>query len=358
MTYAKIQDIINKYNAGLISDTEYNVIKIFQELDKQLVGLLTDVYRRYDLPIMTNGVPDGNATMAFMRARVIPAEGGKLTRLAALENQVRDILGPSLVKKDKMMESMTRFAYQNGYYLNAYGLEKISGLNLDFRLLNDTAITAATTNQFSKFSARRLGEIDSLKVDRAVTISKLNKAIEMGLGRGDNLITIAKRVDQIMGFRGPDGKFLEGKINKRGVTYDSMRIVRTEMMRAYSLGQNEFFTEVKDQLKEEGLEPRLKWISTLDARTRADHADMDGELSNEDGEFTLPDGTVGIQHNFGIPEQDINCRCANYQVIDGLEPIVRRSRDEGIIPMQDFEEWAKSNGLEKSIYGEDYSFNG
>jgi hypothetical protein len=357
MTYAQIQKSIAKYNSKFFSKTELSIVRTFQDLDNQLTDLLTSIYKKYDLPIIVNGVVDGNATMAFMRARVIPIEGGKITRLNALQNQVRDILGPGLIRKDKYLESMARVAYQNGYYQNLWAIESTTGINLDFRLLNERAITNAVTSPLSVLSNKTLGEVDKLKVDRAAAIAKINREIEMGLGRGDDLLKVAKRIDTVLGFRGADGKLLKGMISKRGTTYESMRIARTETMRAYALGMQDQFMEVRDQLEEEGVTPRLQWVSTLDNRTRADHADMDGELSDEEGQFTLPDGTVGIQHNFGDPAQDINCRCAQIQVIDGLTPIVRRTRGEGIIPNQDFGSWADKVGIDESLYGEQYFIN-
>ena len=41
----------------------------------------------------------------------------------------------------------------------------------------------------------------------------------------------------------------------------------------------------------------------------------------------------------GIASFDINCRCTTEMVVEGLEPELRRVRDEGAQPYLTYEEW-------------------
>jgi len=158
-----------------------------------------------------------------------------------------------------------------------------------------------------------------------------------------------------LGFRDSKGNIIKG-INKKGQTYKSLRIARTELLRTLSDGRIAQFLETKDQLKDEGIEPKLQLVATLDTRTRAQSARMDGQYSDAEGKFKYPDGQWHYPHNTGNAAWDINDREVVIQVMEGLEPVIRRSRKEGIIPNQTFKEWAEKTGITKSLYGEKYYF--
>ena len=92
---------------------------------------------------------------------------------------------------------------------------------------------------------------------------------------------------------------------------DALRIARTEGTRASGEGQIAAY----DRAEELGIILERIWVATDDARTRESHIAMDGQVADEDGLFTIPDGfdDAGAQTEypggFGIAAEDINCRC-------------------------------------------------
>ena len=73
------------------------------------------------------------------------------------------------------------------------------------------------------------------------------RVVELGIANGDTLIDIGVKADQILGLRDTDGKLLDGVVAKAGMTYDSLRIVRTELGRSYADAQQQIFEEAKKQ---------------------------------------------------------------------------------------------------------------
>jgi len=102
---------------------------------------------------------------------------------------------------------------------------------------------------------------------------------------------------------------------------------RTEMLRAYSIGQQEAI----DLAEDGGLSGRKIWRATLDGRTREDHIDMDGVEADRKGMFTLPDGSIGEypRDSSLSAAESINCRCRELYEPMGIKPTKRTAKLPG-----------------------------
>jgi len=99
---------------------------------------------------------------------------------------------------------------------------------------------------------------------------------------------------------------------------------RTEMLRAYSIGQQEAI----DLAEDGGLAGVKVWRATLDGRTREDHIDMDGVEADDKGIFTLPDGSTGEfpRDSSLSAAESINCRCRELYEPLGIKPTKRTAK--------------------------------
>jgi SPP1 gp7 family putative phage head morphogenesis protein len=135
--------------------------------------------------------------------------------------------------------------------------------------------------------------------------------------------------------------------------WQAMRVVRTEAGRCWSEGAE----KSHEAAIEAGLDVKKRWSAALDSRTRLSHARLDGTYADKDGLFWIGGEGQPQPRLFSDPAQSINCRCAVHDVLEGLEPSMRRIRDlEGddgyssekaksrIVPYQSFKEWAKPQG--------------
>ena len=99
------------------------------------------------------------------------------------------------------------------------------------------------------------------------------------------------------------------KVDKDGTVHgdasNSLRTWRTEYEGYYNDGRKEGQTE----LNYKGVKMNRVWNAVLDNATRDDHADAHGQLADDDGMFIVGGHKVDRPGNFGIAEQDINCRC-------------------------------------------------
>jgi SPP1 gp7 family putative phage head morphogenesis protein len=116
---------------------------------------------------------------------------------------------------------------------------------------------------------------------------------------------------------------------------NSLRVARTEAHRIQAMAIQDSYK----LLDEVGAEYRKMWVATIDDRTRDTHVDMDGELADENGIFSLSSGATGPGPGLtGEASEDINCRCTDIAIIDGEKPTERRIRGEGIVPYEAYKE--------------------
>lgn len=92
----------------------------------------------------------------------------------------------------------------------------------------------------------------------------------------------------------------------------SWRIVRTEGHRV----QNEAKMDCMRDAKEAGADVVKQWDSTVDARTRPTHRELDGQTRELDEPFEVPSTGAKAMYpgGFGIAKEDIWCRCVMLQI--------------------------------------------
>lgn len=119
------------------------------------------------------------------------------------------------------------------------------------------------------------------------------------------------------------------------------RIVRTEGHRI----QNEAAHDAGRKAHENGADVVKQWDATLDGNTRPSHRVLDGQLRELDEPFSLNGKEADYPGAFGIPAEDINCRCAILHrakwALDGeeLERLKDRAEQYGLDKSSDFEDF-------------------
>lgn len=170
--------------------------------------------------------------------------------------------------------------------LKELGVTKIMNpISLDYKLYKSKRMNRLIDKQFDKLSAQVKNQI-------------LN-----GLNTGN-----VRAVEDLF----------EELIKKEKKTYSTlsrlMRIARTENTQMRS----QFKLDIQRELASQGIEVRRKWIHTLynptaiitdEYEPRLDHLALHGQLEDRSGYFHTPKASGKAPGMFGVPEEDINCRC-------------------------------------------------
>ncbi len=139
------------------------------------------------------------------------------------------------------------------------------------------------------------------------SLSKIIKTVKSGLINGTSYAKQAQAIKKVVGNN----------------AYNALRIARTEGNRNANAGVH----QASEQLKEKGIDIVRQWTATLDDRTRSDHQELDGQKEDKDGLFHIHGLSARYPGDFGDPAEDINCRCAVINLVNGTSPQLRRGKD-------------------------------
>lgn len=269
---------------------------------------LSRVYERYSV----NGV-------------LTNAEMSRYNRLAALEKSIIDELRPVVAQQNRLIELATEVQYDEAFYRYAWSYDQAVGVPLRWGTLDAAQVRAAVDNPLRHLATRDLG---------AATVTRIRRSIAQGIIRGASMPAMMRDVRGAMGT----------------TAADAMRIVRTEAHRARELGGWQTAQDATSQ----GVQIKRRWSASLDTKTRDSHASIDGEEVGPEERFS--NGLMYPGDPAGSAAEVINCRCSVDDIIEGLEPELRRTRDRGVEPYQTFTQWANDRGVRASRYGQRYNF--
>lgn len=130
------------------------------------------------------------------------------------------------------------------------------------------------------YSSTRITDI------QATTKKRVAKTLARGRAAGESVRELSKRVQRVFDVR----------VERAGT------IARTENVRAANFGTQE-------AMQQAGVEEKM-WLTTQDVVVRDSHVNLSGQIKDVSDEFIGLSGAGALYPgDFGIPGEDINCRC-------------------------------------------------
>jgi hypothetical protein len=291
------EDMANRASLALLKAEERKVSEALKQSLDDIRVIMSRIYEKY--------AENGELTKAEMT---------RYNRMVNLEAQVLEALDPAIKTGTKTMKRVPPEAYGEAFFRYAWAIDASQGVRLRWGTLNMDAIRANLDNSMDKISIERWGP-DARLLTRA--------ALNQGLPIGKPFRAMATDIKKAL----------------ETVNWKALRIIRTEGMTALNAGQNAAY----GRAMQEGIEGENVWDATLDGRTRPSHGAR--EIRNES--LVPPTfselGTVRPQYpadgNLYAAER-INCRCRLRFQVSGYAPLLRREREDGIIPYQTYSQWA------------------
>lgn len=127
--------------------------------------------------------------------------------------------------------------------------------------------------------------------------SAVTKIIENGLMEGLSVASIGKNIEAATAFSAPR----------------ALRIAQTESTRAANSGTQQAYSDAAA----EGIQVQKQWLSARDSLVRDSHAYLDGTVVGVNENFVSESGAEAPSPgSFGVPSEDINCRCTIIPLVD------------------------------------------
>ncbi|MBS3945305.1 MAG: hypothetical protein KGZ42_07400 [Melioribacter sp.] len=246
-------------------------------------------------------------------------------RLAGIEREIakelKNLTGETIsLTKDKIKE-----VFREGYYRTAFALESGTGFKLGFGELNKNIVEAAVFNQLD-----RLKWTERMGITTETYTNLINQQLAVGLNQGRGYAKIASAITDKFGGKG---------LTEPGLYPRMLRIVRTEGHRVQNASRVIAFDKSESAAELLGIESQRTWLHPAGVKEpREDHIQMNDKGADENGLFTLPDGTVTEGPGLtGVPEHDINCHCTLYFKIVSLP----KNEKLQINPKMNYTDWSQ-----------------
>lgn len=281
-----------------------------EETNKRLEKIFENTLERTEAKIikLRTDLLKGGVVKPFSEQRLLVLQKNVNEELVKLRGETRSVIRSGYIDN-----------YRNTYYLSAWAYEKEinTGLNLGFDYFLGIPELDMNTVRAS-FDQRIGGHVfnDRTLRNQRVMQFALQDAIAQNIIEGESVKSLSKNLDLI------EDVFQQGLNN-------TTRIARTELLKAYSIGQEQSVVEAEKS----GVEFNYIWKATLDSRVRPDHAREDQkEALIIDGEpiftvggirFSSPRLPVSPTGSKQEAKQVINCRCRRQNLPFGIKPTKR-----------------------------------
>ena len=280
---------------------ERQVAMIYREALDEIRADMSRIYEKY----ARNGV-------------LTKADMTRYNRLVSMEESIVGIIKPAVQASIKVIDKLKPEEYGEAFFRTGWVMDNGTGVALNWGPLDKNAVIMNLDNPaYDK----------STKILLADGVGSARIAVSQGLALG-------KSYPQMM-------KDLKELITKKN--YETMRILRTELHAAQEAGTSAAY----DMAIAQGVNGNVVWQATLDGNTRPTHGAMDGVIRNEKGLFV---GSLRARYP-GDYELDVgdrcNCRCTTRIDVDGLTPLLRRTREDGVVPYQTYSTWSKDRKVFK-----------
>ena len=342
------------------NDSQLKAFELAETRSKQLDRIMLDNYN----VAYKNIVSDMEKLYARVLAGIKPEDYYvtviRYNRLAQLLDGVAKKFDTYSNRAGFQIKDMSTFVMNDMFYRRQFLLASVGAgevpykfAPLDPRLVELTVTgTAEAWNKIPKAIQEKYGNVLNYQPqagsitgiifeNRKQDLVKIQQVITQGFIQGK---TIAQMTSSI-----------QDAVNV--AKYKAERIARTEFTRTANAGA---YAATKDA-EAMGIEIKRKWVATLDASTRPVHAALDGQIVGVDEPFKSSAGEVMRPGEFSDAGQNINCRCTVVDIVDGVEPGLRRARkikinengtisnvpgQSEVISYKNYNEWLELNGID------------
>ena len=275
----------------------------------------------------------------------------KLDRLNTLYRAVNDNFSKyaslsNQQTEDLICDSMRDMYYRTQYIHAAFMPEVITLTVLPEAFVRAVCTgQAAAVKQITKSIIDRFGSLDSyfskvgdgtltklIAKNDLASVAEIQQTVTQALIQGKGIRELSENIEQCF----------------QTIQWKATRIARTESLRASSTGQYAYTQD----LESAGIKTQKMWIHVLSTRgeNREAHEHLDGKIIDADAKFRSNGHYALYPRGFGVPSEDINCRCTYINIVNGVTPELRtaynpNTGDKEIFTFRDYDTWKKENNI-------------
>jgi len=220
-------------------------------------------------------------------------------RLSEIFKEINTRLSVLTKLTTRQIEDAYLSTYKDVFKAYSYNLGEYAGL-LPLSVASEKLIIAGLSEPIGNYNFKQFATYA-----RETLTADLREQVSISLLKGENPVKLAKRLESIFG----------DAIARHAAT------ARTELLKAYSLSQEESVNQAEDQ----GIKFKFKWLGRNDGRERSSHIALNGtfaKLNTKDGKsYFHGGGCKGTSPRLFVTEtggnpaaMNANCRCRRLNI--------------------------------------------
>ncbi|PZX07910.1 SPP1 gp7 family putative phage head morphogenesis protein [Psychrobacillus insolitus] len=279
------QQEIQKKIDELITQSETVIEEVFARRLKELLYMVSDIYRKYTVKGKDPSYTDLN----------------KYNRLQKELELIKKTLNADYRAVVKTLESAQETIYIQNYLMAAYLLEMTAEEDMGFSLPSMETIQEAILSPIEFLTLPKV-----MENHRNELIRRIHIEITQGFIAGEGYANIAQRLQKALGFSQKKARL----------------VARTEGGRTRSISSEAVAEQASKHTKLGKV-----WMSSLDLRVRMSHRALDGKKADAEGYFHYKGLKAKAPLLWGNAPMDIQCRCDVLYTVNGMLPQYRRGRN-------------------------------
>jgi len=333
MTYLEMQTDKQIATDKLIAKMESQVFRAYKQRRDEVLEVLKTNYAKYLV-----GVPQADyySTLSLYN------------RLQTMEKEIKGVYVTLSKESTRAIVAGQTEVFSDAYYRSQFSTTFFAdtiGTDIKFQALNPLIQKLSVT-----------GDVSILKDIRDKAMHKIANGMLPPSGVTlTSLLTANDTAGLVKVLRVVKSGLISGESYAKQVVKvknqfdknvsNASKVIRTEGNRNLNAGS--YLNSI--DMQEQGVVIKRQWLATLDGNTRSSHQQLDGQVEDKEGLFHIHGLSARYPGDFGDASEDINCRCTVIDIVEGLEPQLRRGVDpltgkSDIASYRDYETW-KKNGL-------------
>lgn len=291
MNWNKSEKQIYDEALALVEKTNQQIARVYLSVQKEISDKLKKFYLSVD--------PSWSKQYQAQRLTEIFKEINK--RLTVMTGLTTDIIEKAYL--NEYLNTFKSYEYSLNEYFQSLSVKSRNDIvkgatnttTLPFNVSTEKEIMAGLNAKIGEYSFQK-----ALPKRRPIMIDALREEVTKSIALGESPAKLAKRIENTF--------FQE-------ISFP-IRTARTELLKAYSIAQDESISQAVDM----GIEFNYIWRTRIDGRERTSHHDMNGKKAKVIKGF--PVFTVGLSKGsaprllvgYDQARQCINCRCRRLNV--------------------------------------------
>ena len=251
------------------------------------------------------------------------AQMGRGERFKALQSRVAERYTEANETAVRYVNDATPGIYSLNRNYSAYTIEKVAG-NVGFDLWDEQTVKRLIVDNPEVMPYYPPEKALNRGIDLAYGKRQISASVTSSILQGKSIPGIAKDLQTRM-----------PEMNKSS----AIRTARTAVTGAQNAGRMDSYVAATKM----GIEMEREWVSALDARTRPEHAEADGQVVGVNEPFIVGGEKLMFPGDRSGSGWNIyNCRCTQIARVKNVPEAAERRSSDGVIKNMTFKEWMKN----------------